>query len=292
MVRYALLLAAMAAVLGIAWPLGSAAFGGGGNEATRLVEAANRTQQKGESLKLSYNDLIPPDVSPFASLAGSGGSPSGDSGGPSDSGGSPSSGDSGGSPSGNGGAEEDPKPTIPFTPTPAEHAVQDAIELLQRAQQAQNPDSSEYLQAVNQLKAAWGPRYAKAVDEFRRFKHRVDHAEEMSTEYLEIQARLTDNISDQQVRERLREVDALERELIAEWIAQANDVITQAEVIKVNLDDMTIRITKLELSATFSLIYEGFQEMPLALTALNDELGRFERETERIYQVFGPKAQQ
>ena len=42
----------------------------------------------------------------------------------------------------------------------------------------------------------------------------------MSAEYVEIQERLTANVSDRQVRERLRETDALERQLIAEWMAQ------------------------------------------------------------------------
>ena len=55
---------------------------------------------------------------------------------------------------------------------------------------------------------------------------------------------------------------------------------------------MNISITKLEISATFATVYEGFHSMPVALTALNDELFRFEQETDRIYEVFGPKAGQ
>ena len=163
---------------------------------------------------------------------------------------------------------------------------------LNQVQQELEPGDTEYLRAVNQLKAAWDPRYAEAVDEFRRFKRRVEYAREMSAEYVEIQERLTANISDRQVRERLKETDALERQLIAEWMAQANGVLAQAEAIKVNLDDMNIQITKLELSATFASVYEGFNRLPLALTSLNGELDIFERETERIYKTFGPKAGQ
>ena len=163
---------------------------------------------------------------------------------------------------------------------------------LARAQHELEPGSTEFLDAVNLLKSAWDPRYAHAVDEFRRFKRRVEHAAEMSDEYLTVQQRLTNNISDSEVRERLRQVDEREGALIVEWLGQAAGVLAQAEAIKTDLDDMNIRITKLELSATFASIYEGFHEMPSALTTLNGELARFDQETERIYQVFGPKAEQ
>ena len=266
--KLALLTAAIAATVGIGWPLASSMAGGGGNEATRLVEAADRTQNKAQSLSRSYNDVIPPQDSIFASLVNPGG----------------------GAEDNSGTAEDEPTPTP--TLTPSEHAVKDAMDFLNQVQQELEPGDTEYLRAVNQLKAAWDPRYAEAVDEFRRFKRRVEYAREMSAEYVEIQERLTANISDRQVRERLRETDALERQLIAEWMAQANGVLAQAEAIKVNLDDMNIQITKLELSATFASVYEGFNRLPLALTSLNGELDIFERETERIYKTFGPKAGQ
>ena len=106
--------------------------------------------------------------------------------------------------------------------------MKDALEFLNRAQEELEPGSTEYLQAVNQLKAAWDPRYAQAVDEFRRFKRRVEYARDMSVDYIEIQQRLTSNISDQEVRARLREVDARKQELIVQWMTQASGVLSQA----------------------------------------------------------------
>lgn len=287
MTKVLLLLAAFIAVIGVAWPLGSAAFGGGGddNAATRLVDAADRTQYKAGLLSESYNAVIPPGPtptpSPFAALAGEGGR-------------QPGNAQAGDAEAGDAREEGEPTPTptIPVTLTPAEHAVKDAMEFLNQAQQELEPGSTEYLQAVNQLKAIWDPRYQKAAEEFRRFKYRVEHAGEMSEDYLETQARLTRNISNPEVRANMQQVDALERELLIEWMRQAETVLSQAEAIKRDLDDMNIRITKLELSATFASIYEGFHSMPIALTALNDELLRFEQETDRIYEVFGPKAWQ
>ena len=276
MLRFALLVAAMIAIIGVAWPLGSAVFtDGSDNEATRLVEAADRTQSKAETLSDSYSEVIPPPVSLFSALAG-GGSDEPDSDAESE--------DEGG--------EDEPTPTPAATLTPAEHAVKDAMELLNKAQQELEPGSTEYIQAVNQLKSVWDPRYARAAEEFKRFKYRVEYAEAMGADYLETQERLTRNISNSEVRARMEQVDALERQQLVKWMGQAREVLAQAQAIKTNLDDMNIRITKLELSATFASVYEGFHRMPVALTALHDELATFERETDRIYEVFGPKADQ
>ena len=268
MIKVFLILAAIAATIGVGWPLASSIASGGQNEATRLVEAADRTQNKAQSLSHSYNELIPPPDPVSASPEDPERrqqEPAGD-------------------------AEPTEEPTATPTLTPSEHAVKDAMDFLSRVQSDLEPGSAEYLDAVNLLKAAWDPRYAHAVDEYRRFKQRIEHASDMSEEYIEIQQRLTSNISDRDVRGRLRQVDAQERVLIVEWLTQAAEVLAHAEDIKRNLDDMNIRITKLELSATFASVYEGLSEMPLALTTLNTELVRFEQETERIYQVFGPKA--
>ena len=112
----------------------------------------------------------------------------------------------------------------------------------------------------------------------------------MAFEYLEIQQRLTQSIINPDTKERFERRDAIEQRVVLDWINQANDVLAQARAIKANLDDMNISITKLELSATFSSVYEGFLRMPIAITMLNEELGRFQEESERIYQTFGPKA--
>ena len=44
MIKYILTGLAVATIIGIAWPLASNVFGGGPNEATKLVEATERTQ--------------------------------------------------------------------------------------------------------------------------------------------------------------------------------------------------------------------------------------------------------
>ena len=268
MIKVLLILAAIAAIAGVGWPLASSIVNGGQNEATRLVQAADWTQNKAQSLSRSYSELIPPPDPVSASSQ------------------APTRRQQDASEDSDLSEEPTPAPSL----TSSEHAVKDALELLSRVQSELEPGNAEYVNAVNLLKATWDPRYNHAVDEYRRFRQRLEHASDMSEEYIEVRQRLTSNISDSGVRERLRLVDAQERALIVEWLTQAGEILAQAEDIKRNLDDMNIRIAKLELSATFASVYEGFSEMPLALTTLNTELDRFEQETERIYQVFSPKA--
>ena len=291
--KIVLLLSVLAAVIGVGWPLASGAFGGGeGNEATRLVDATDRTQSKAEAVSRSYNDVIPPAPSapgnpvsrqPYAGqvrqtrqLSPQAGNPAG-----------PAAGAA--VPPGAVQPELTPEPTIQLTP--GEHAVADAMAFLNRVHTELHPSDTEYIRAVNRLKRAWSPRYTRAVDEYRRFEDRVAHAEEMAFEYLEIQQRLTYNISDSQVRESSELRDAHEQRVVLDWINKANDVLAQARAIKIDLDDMNLIITKLELSATFASVYEGFMKMPIAITMLNNELERFQEESERIYETFGPKAE-
>ena len=272
--------ALLAAVLGVGIPLAGGFGGGGDNEATRLVDATNRTETKAKDVTRSYNDVIPPAPLPPMGLSGSGAA------GPS-TGGSP---ENGGAGTGADGTPE-PLPTPTRTPTPGEHAVADAMELLNRIHMELEPDNTEYMYAVATLKRAWGPRYERAVDEFYRFDDRVAHAERMAYEYLEVQQRLTQNVYSREARERHEQRDATEQRLVLDWINQANEILAQASAIKRDLDDMNIAITKLELSATFSSVYEGFMKMPLAIMLLNEELSQFEERTEEIYNTFGPPAE-
>ena len=297
---------AIASVAGIAWPI-FGAVAGGGNEATRLIEATERTETKAEDISSSYNDLIPPTspgtFTPTASVQSAprqavvqGGQPAQvetpipGSAGDSNAGIAPVSGAHASE------SVQHPEATPQATRHPrmsqAEHAVADAMEFLARVDRDLAPYDTEYTLAVDRLKRAWTPRYNRAVEEYRRFEERVEHAEEMAYEYLELQYSLTETIRDPELRRTHEERDAHEQVVVLEWINQANTVLGQARLIKGQLDDMNVAIIKLELSATFTAVYDGFLQMPFAISLLNDELNRFHDESELIYQTFGPQAQE
>ena len=311
--RILFMVLALVSVAGIAWPI-IGAVAGGGNEATRLIEATERTETKAKDISSSYNDLIPPaspgtfaptgaarsappqDVAPQGQQPGT---PSPTTADVSNSvrapaGGAPVSAPVRGAPVA--APVEDTEAAAEPTRDPrmsqSEHAVADAMEFLARVDQDLAPYDTEYTLAVDRLKRAWTPRYNRAVEEYRRFEERVEHAEEMAYEYLELQYSLTGTIRNPELRRTHEERDAHEQVVVLEWINQANTVLGQARLIKTQLDDMNVSITKLELSATFSAVYDGFLQMPFAITLLNDELSRFHDESEIIYQTFGPQAQE
>ena len=283
MIKYILTGLAVVTIIGIAWPLASNVFGGGPNEATKLVEATERTNNKAESLNDSFTDVIPPAprrAVPAGSLAKS----------------LPAAGElrdglAGQDTTPDGVAEgPEPSPTpdkyAPYE-QPTEHAVRDAIEYLNKLQTELEPTQTQYIMAVEQLQRAWAPRYERAVDEYKRFAYRIDHADAMAQDYFKVQERLTAQIVNQDDRNRAEEIDIRERQVYNDWRGQAYKTLGQAQLIMYDLNDMNVIITKQRLSAHFAALYEDFQTIPPAISLLHEELARFRDESDRIQQTFG-----
>ena len=301
MIKYGIAAVGIALLAGILWPVMSNVLGGGSNEATRLVEATERTNSKADSLNDSFTDVIPPApidtvyTPPPAAVPGSGftGGPSqgaqlqprapGVPGGP-------------GIPGGPGNGTQDgtgpqPTPTPDKYAHPSEHEVRDAMEYLNRMRTEMQPTQTEYIQAVEQLQRTWNPRYQRANEEFKRFARKIDHADEMAKEYFQVQERLTAQIASSESQGRARKIDAMEREVYLDWRDQAFRTLGQARLIMLDLHDMNLIITKQSLSAHFAALYEEFQNIPPEITMLHKELAKFREESNRIQQTFGVSVQ-
>ena len=287
MIKYLLMAVAAAAIFGIGWPLATAIFAGGPNEATRLVEATSRTNNKAESLNDSFTDVIPPAPrrsgqqlsmsQPARGFVTSVIAPS-----------------DGLKPDTRDGSQNSGEPQPSPTPDkyaqyehPSEHAVRDAIEYLNRLQADLEPSQTEYIQAVEQLQRAWNPRYQRAVEEYKRFAYRIDHADAMAIQYFEVQEGLTGRINRPDDRRRAEKIDAAERKVYNDWRDQAFRTLGQANLIMFDLHDMNVIITKQSLSAYFAALYEDFQAIPPAITLLHEELARFRAESDKIQATFG-----
>ncbi len=280
MLKYAVIIAAAAAMIMIVWPAIAGFFGDRPNEAQNLVEATSQTSNKAGTMGDSFSDVIPPhrepaplspqngNVTPPAQAAIPG-----------------TEVDPAGTPETNG--EPTPTPTPDPYAHSSEHAVRDAMEYLHRLQTEMNPTRTEYIEAVEQLERAWTPRYERAVDEYKRFARRIDHAADMANEYFPLQRRLTAETSNPQ-RRRVHELrDEAEYQAYLKWRDQAFDTQAQAYRIMLDLHDMNITITKQNLSAHFQAIYQDFQEIPIQITQLHEELARFQEESARIQSQFG-----
>ena len=281
MIKYGMAVVGVLLVMGILWPVVSGVLGKKPNEATRLVEATERTNNKAESLNRSFTDVIPPApvretyippaLVPGAQAPGTQAT------------------EAAGTPSPQDPNQEGPVPTPTPDPYahPSEHAVRDAMEFLNRLQTEMEPTQTEYIQAVEQLQRAWTPRYKRANDEFKRFARRIDHSDAMAQEYFLVQQNLTVLISSPKDRRRAEVIDATEREVYLDWRDQAFKTLGQAKLIMLDLHDMNIIITKQSLSAHFAALYEEFQTIPPAITMLHEELARFREESEKIQKTFG-----
>ena len=301
MLKPLLIIAAIAFLLGIALPTAAHMFKGGPNEATRLVDATSRTNSKANSLNDSFTDVIPPAPRSNVSFPTGPGNaainlirpnPNGSRGqtqvaGNSLTGGSPNTADPG-----NPGNPNQPVPEA--TPNkyadyehPSEHAVRDAMEFLHKLQTEMEPSPTEYIQAVETLQRAWSPRYNRAVEEYKRFAWRIDHADAMAKDYFQVQENLTDHITKSEDRLRAQQIDVNEREVYLDWRDQAFKTLGQARLIMIDLHDMNIIITKQSLSAHFAALYEEFHAIPPAITLLHQELEKFRAESDRIQATFG-----
>ena len=288
MVKWTLIAVGALMLLVAAVPVGKAVFGDGPNEATQLVDATNRTNNKANRLNDSFTDVIPPAPAPNNSLP-----PRKTTQRPSQNfpySGIPTGGPAQGTDTAGNALPAEPAPTpdkYEAYEAPSHHAVRDAIEYLNKLQTELEPSPTEYINAVEQLQRAWSPRYDRAVDEYKRFAYRIDHADAMAANYFQVQENLTAHIINPEDRRNAEEIDAAEREVYLDWRDQAFATLGQARAIMHDLDDMNIIITKQNLSAHFAALYQDFQSIPPAITLLHKELAKFREESNRIQRTFG-----
>ena len=228
------------------------------NAATKLVQAAGRTNNQAGDLGSSYAEIVPITDADGGTVSTR---PTG----------------------------ANPDPKYEEYTSDSEHEVRGAMEFLNDLREQSGPVTrTQYISAVEQLKAAWQPRYDNAAADYKVFAYRIHHAEKMANRYFEIQAGLTARIANSEQRRQSEEQDIREREVYLEWRSQAHSTLEQARLIKQDLDDMNIVIAKLELSANFAALYQDFQQLPASMLALHAEIGHFQEESRRISQTFGP----
>ena len=258
-------------ILGSAIGLGALAVGipmigsalSNDNEAQKLVEAADRTNNQAGDLGNSYTRIVP--------ITDEQGEPVG--------------------PEEQANQNEDPDAKYEEYTSQAEHEVRDAIVFLNNLlEETGPPPQTEYLAAVQQLQAAWSPRYQKAIKDYKVFAYRIHHSEKMAEEYFHIQARLTASITNVDIRGKAEQNDLHERNAYLEWRSQAHKTLSRALLIKQDLDDMDVIITKQVLSANFAALYQDFQELPQSMVALHADIREFHRQSEEITATFGSAA--
>lgn len=293
MFKYVAIICIIAVVAAIATPLYHQ-LTRDNDEAHNLVSATQRTSNKADSLSSAFTDVVPPARNaPPAPRQPTLVQPQGPS---------PITGATDNHPPAS--SRQDAAPADPYEQYEhhSDHVVSEAMTTLDKLQRLRSncpaeTDQAEhcvdavntrYINAIEHLQSAWQPRYSRAVDAYKRFQYRIDYADRMAQEYFLVQRKLTLQIPDPQTRAKWELNDAREFEIYMRWQEQATSTRLQAEVIMSKLREMNVIITKQRLSAQFTALYNDFLTMPPEITLLHQELERFQIESDRIQQQFGP----
>ena len=121
-----------------------------------------------------------------------------------------------------------------------------------------------------------------ALHQHQRFAHRIHQADLASNEYFSIQRQLTESMPNQERREHYRIRDAQEKEQYREWQKHAYEILAQSNIIMDELQQMNLEITKQKLSANFAALYRDFEQVPLAISMLHEELDLFRFRSQQL----------
>ena len=170
---------------------------------------------------------------------------------------------------------------------PEDSPVTRMIAELARLSGTTNIEQSAFVAAVNDLKAEWSPRYRKAIDDYEKLTHRVRRVENTAQKYFELQLELTEQINNPNLRATAAQNDAEEYDQFEIWRVASNAMLNQLNETFKDLHDMNIVIDKLNLSANFSVLYDGFESLTLSISQLHEDLDRFREKSDHIARTFG-----
>lgn len=248
------LFAVAAAIVSL--PLVTSLTDGNGNVGEKLASAAELTQERASEMKDAYAPLIP-QVS-FNSVATATGTP------------------------GNGTTTNRGIALQAGENGDSQTPVQKAMALMTKIE-AQNATSSDETQLVEILEQEWRPQYKRAIQQFDEFKRNVSDTEELIASYKETQTELTEQISDPDLRKRLRGYDQEGFDAIDSWLVKAKEILNDANEIKTKLDDMDIIITKLGIESRMRDLQNNLLAIPPGMKALFDRIDEFNDQTFDLY---------
>lgn len=184
--------------------------------------------------------------------------------------------------------DRDVSANIPEIASPADTAVKDAYSwMLYYATESGLDSQNKYIEAANNLRKEWEPRYKAARVEYNKLNHQVEFSKKTANEYFAIQKGLTDQVQDSDLKAQLRESDQQERQVYEIWVEQAEKTVLMAYEIMQDLEDMDVIIAKTNLSAHFAALNTSAQTLPTSMMALHEELDYFRKASQDINSTFG-----
>ncbi len=139
-----------------------------------------------------------------------------------------------------------------------------------------------YVRRIEDLMSRWGPKYAAAIDDIVKFEHRFKATEDRLYEYFQQQADLTQSTNDPTLRTALQKRDNEEREAYSRWMADAHWILTQAQMMRQDLDDMNVVIEKQQLTVSMLADFSEISAIPSSVKTLHESLSGFRQESDEL----------
>ena len=158
--------------------------------------------------------------------------------------------------------------------------------LVTQSQPTPPPDIAR-ITNLDVLIAEWQPSYDAAKVSYVKFQASVNNAKSQASAYFAKQQALTNQIRDPDNQAKASQEDEWEMGLYQQWEAKADAALQMASEIGIQLDDMDASLKKMELRADFVFDASGFQEVPQAISDLNQQLADFQTASENIKSATG-----
>ena len=155
------------------------------------------------------------------------------------------------------------------------------------AQSPEQPESvsqSTYQTDFDALYERWTPAYQQAIYDLVKFEERFYVAVSLTDAYLGEQSALTATIRDPELRADQDRFDREEREAVKRWVANGDALLSQMAIIRTDLEDMNIVITKQQLRVEFLSENAALYQIPESARQLHDSLGSFKTESDSLAQ--------
>ena len=184
-------------------------------------------------------------------------------------------------------ARQDPAPEPTRNPyaihaDPSDDLAAQSVQRMDQIAKDLEITPDRYADAVNIFYAEWDTRYQMARHQHQRFAHRVHQADLAADDYFAMQRELTESMPNRERRQHYRLRDAEEKLQYREWQQHAYEILSQSNIIMDELRQMNIEITKQKLSANFAALYRDFEQVPLAITMLHEELDLFRYRSQQL----------
>ena len=177
-------------------------------------------------------------------------------------------------------------PPKSFADIDGDPATGDNVSPVTQPQPTAPPDIAS-ITSIDSLIAEWQPSYDAAKLAYVKFEASVNNAKTHASAYFAEQQAITNRIRDPDNQAKARQEDEWEMDLYRQWESQADAALKTASEIGIQLDDMDASLEKLELRAGFVFDTSGFQEVPQAISDLNQQLADFQTASETIKAATG-----